>query len=253
MEESPRAASPWERWLTALEERHLADFTPSEIGRALRALSSCYVERRTRLAEGAALDSAGKRAAFALYYAPLHFNVVRLIVEQLPPRPGVREVVDLGCGTGAAGAAWALALGAGSVSGFDRNPWAVGEAGWTYRQLGIRGRASRLDLTRVRLRPSPEVAILAAYTINELSDAARAEMLPRFLAAAAGGAAVLILEPIARRMSPWWQTWERAFLDAGGRSDEWRFTATLPPRQRQLAKSAGLTVRELTGRTLFAG
>src|SRR4051794_34952504 len=60
-------------WLDALDQRHLADLTSSEVARALRALSSCYVERRARLATGGALDSAGKRAAFALFYAPLHF------------------------------------------------------------------------------------------------------------------------------------------------------------------------------------
>jgi hypothetical protein len=55
-------------WLQGLEERHLATLTPSEVARALRALSSCYVERRAKLAAGGALESAGKRAAFAQFY-----------------------------------------------------------------------------------------------------------------------------------------------------------------------------------------
>src|SRR5688572_25893030 len=98
-----------ESWLAALDERHLADLTPSEVARALRALSSCYVERRGKLASGGALDSAGKRAAFALFYAPLHFFVVREIVRALPGAPArLSRIVDLGCGTGAAGAAWCL-------------------------------------------------------------------------------------------------------------------------------------------------
>ena len=70
-------------WLEALERRHLADLTTSEVARALRALSSCYVERRAKLARGGALDGAGKRAAFALFYAPLHFLVVREIVRAI--------------------------------------------------------------------------------------------------------------------------------------------------------------------------
>ena len=73
-----------EAWLEALDRRHLADFTLSEVARALRALSSCYVERRTKLATGGALSSAGKRSAFALFYAPLHFLVTREIVTALP-------------------------------------------------------------------------------------------------------------------------------------------------------------------------
>src|SRR6266542_2917080 len=36
-------------WLSALEKRHLSNLTPSEAARALRALSSCYVERRSKL------------------------------------------------------------------------------------------------------------------------------------------------------------------------------------------------------------
>ena len=100
-------------WLEALERRHLANFTISEVARALRALSSCYVERRGRLAEGGALSSAGKRAAFALFYGPQHFFVVQKIVDSLKvagtfPGQVPATLVDLGCGTGAAGAAWAL-------------------------------------------------------------------------------------------------------------------------------------------------
>ena len=97
-------------WIDALDRRHLADLTVPEIGRALRALSSCYVERRSRLAEGAALEGAGKRAAFALFYAPLHVLTVARIVGALDAGVGIREIVDLGCGTGAAGAAWATAI-----------------------------------------------------------------------------------------------------------------------------------------------
>jgi hypothetical protein len=238
-------------WIAALDERHLADLRPPEVGRALRALSSCYVERRSRLAEGAALETAGKRAAFALFYAPLHFQTTAHLVQQLGAEEGIRDIVDLGCGTGSAGAAWALALPAARIAGFDRSAWAVAEANWTYRQLSIPGRATRQDLTRVQLQPRPGLGILAAYAVNELSDDARRGVLPRLLDAGARGATVLIVEPIARRLAPWWATWEAAFTAAGGRSDEWRFPSTLPPRQRQLAKSAGLNPQEMTARTLF--
>jgi SAM-dependent methyltransferase len=239
-------------WVAALDERHLADLTVPEVGRALKALSSCYVERRSRLAEGAALEGSGKRAAFALFYAPLHFQVTLHIVRQLAGAAGVGEILDLGCGTGAAGAAWALAMPVPArVTGFDRNAWAIAEANWSYTRLGIRGRASRQDLTRAPLRPQGGAGILAAYAINELDDLARSALLPRLVDAGQRGAAILIVEPIARRVAPWWQSWQTAFTAAGGRADEWRFQAQLPPRQRQLAKSAGLDPRELTARTLF--
>src|SRR5947207_15442230 len=62
-----------EQWLAALEERHLANLTRPELTRALRALSSCYVERRDRLAQGAALEGGVNLPAFALFYAPIYF------------------------------------------------------------------------------------------------------------------------------------------------------------------------------------
>jgi hypothetical protein len=62
---------------------------------------------------------------------------------------------------------------------------------------------------------------------------------------------VLIVEPIARRMSGWWSEWSREFEARGGRADEWRFQPQLPERQRALGRAAGLTVRELTARTLY--
>ena len=146
---------------------------------------------------------------------------------------------------------WAATAGSPRVSGFDRSAWAIAEANWTYQQLRVGGRATRQDLTRVEFRPRRGLGILAAYAINELPDAARAAVLPRLLDAGQQGAAVLIIEPIARRLAPWWSAWESAFTAAGGRADEWRLPSTLPPRQAQLAKSAGLNPRELTARTLF--
>ena len=243
----------FEAWLAALEERHLADLTPTEVARALRALSSCYVERRSKLADGGALGTAGKRAAFALFYAPVHFLITRHIVRDLAlARDRITHLHDLGCGTGSAGAAWAMETAGTRVSGVDRHPWAVAEANWTYRQLSIDGRAVRLDFVRARIASSPSTGVIAAYAINELPDPARAEMLSRLLTASARGARVLVIEPIARRLTPWWGTWDAAFSAAGGRSDEWRFQVTLPKRQRDLAKAAGLNPRELTARTLLS-
>ena len=95
-------------WVEALAARHLADLTTAEVTRALRALSSCYVERRDRLSTGAALDGAGKRAAFALFYGVQHFLIARDVARHLATDLRATRVIDLGCGTGAAGAAVAL-------------------------------------------------------------------------------------------------------------------------------------------------
>ena len=238
-------------WLRALEERHFADLTPPEVARALRALSSCYVERRAKLAQGGALDTAGKRAAFALFYGPLHFLVTREIVRALEGAAPVARILDLGCGTGAAGAAWALERGRATVDGVDRHPWAAAEANWTYRTLGLAGHAVQGAIDQSTIRGRRHEGILAAYAANELPETSRASLLSRLLAANAGGSRVLVIEPIARRLTRWWSEWQQAFVSAGGRSDDWRFRIELPERQKQLARAAGLQPRELTARSLW--
>lgn len=247
-------------WLAALERRHLADLTMSEVARALRALSSCYVERRARLAEGGALSSAGKRAAFALFYGPQHLMVTHEILKVLPGAGDeITEVIDLGCGTGAAGAAWAVAAGARSIRGLDRHPWAIAEASWTYRQFHLHSRVVQANIAaletaqprRGAISARPGTAILAAYSVNELAADGRARLLAALLDARAHGARVLVIEPIARRALPWWKDWQSAVEGAGGRADEWRFPAALPSTQQALARAAGLEPRELTARSLF--
>src|SRR5829696_1749494 len=119
-------------FVAALEQRHLANLTRSELTRALRALSSIYVERREKLAQGGPLDGAGKRAAFALFYGPLHFLTIDAVVRALGANgQHIQTILDLGCGTGVGGAAWALACGGvPQIRGVDRNAWAVAEANW---------------------------------------------------------------------------------------------------------------------------
>jgi SAM-dependent methyltransferase len=274
-------------WVAALEVRHLAGFRVQEVTRALRALSSAYVERRHALGRGRALDTSGKRAAFALFYAPLHLLTIREVVRALG-EPAPPAIVDLGCGTGAAGAAWALRgsevsgfLGSevlgfrGSevprnlgtpeprnlgtpeprttdvrVTGIDRHPWAVEEARWTYRQLRLKGTARVGDAARFR-PPRGDVGIVVAYLLNELTEAARHTVLAALVDASRHGARVLVVEPIARAVAPWWDEAARAVREAGGRADQWRFTLDLPPLLQMLDKAAGLDHRELKARSLF--
>src|SRR6516165_5061753 len=68
-------------WLDALEKRYLADLAFQEVSTSVRALSADYVERRARITQGRVLSGAGKRAAFALFYGPLHFLLVDRIAE----------------------------------------------------------------------------------------------------------------------------------------------------------------------------
>ncbi len=242
----------FEHWVAELERRHLADLRIAEVTRALRALSSAYVERRHTVARGGPLDSAGKRAAFALFYAPLHFLATTHVVQAVgghEPPPSV--IMDIGCGTGAAGAAWAVsAAQRPSVSGIDRHAWASDEARWTYRQLGLRGTARHGDASRLPIMKAGSAAI-AAYVLNELATDVRLRVEDQLFAAAGHGVRVLILEPIARGIAPWWGDTARRAIDVGGRADEWRFDVELPPLLQTLDKAAGLNHRELTARSIW--
>ena len=284
--------SGFDTWMAALEARQLSNLTFQEISRALRALSSTYVERRTKLSEGAALSGHGKRAAFALFYGPLHYLLVREVVRALgAPFTTVQSILDLGCGTGASGAGWVAACGsAPTLTGIDRHPWAIDEARQTARDLGLRGTFRVDDLTTVgtdgrssgdrsrggradagsrdqrhaargerRGTPThPQIGsqhanrgVLLAFAVNELADdAARAALRDRLLAHGAAGGRVIVIEPLAGFVAPWWKDWVPLFEAAGGRADEWRFTVPLPPIVEKLDRAAGLNHRELKARSL---
>jgi hypothetical protein len=238
------------RWLDALDDRHRRSLSFQEVRRGVQALSSLYVERRNRLDGGAALDGAGKRAAFATYFAPLHFLLVREIVRAVgAARRAVPALLDLGCGTGAAGAAWASEMDPPPrVMGVDRNPWAVQEARWTYTAFGLEGSTKAVDVNTLKVSST---SIVAAFILNELPEDARERWRETMLQTAERGFPVLVVEPIAKKLSPWWDQWARDFVSAGGRADEWRFALDLPERLALMDKAAGLDHRELTGRSLW--
>jgi hypothetical protein len=250
------ADSLFDDWLAALETRHLADLTFPEVSRGLRALSATYVERRRRIGEGAALSGAGKRAAFALFYGPLHFLLVREIARHLASGSRHTRITDVGCGTGAAGAAWVSASAeAGhdrsfSVHGIDRHPWALEEAFWTYRHFGLRARTVRADAAHARI-PQESGVILAAFVLNELAPISRAALVSRFVERHRAGSSVLIVEPLARSVTPWWEGLRRELQPMGGHSAEWRFRTPLPSLVARLDRAAGLDHRELSGRFLW--
>ena len=248
---SDRKRDALQAWLLDLESRHRSELSFREVRRAVQALSSLYVERRSRAAPGAAFGTAGKRAAYALFYGPLHYLTVQAIVRRLRGAlPGAPRIVDLGCGTGAAGAAWAVESGReAAVEGIDRSEWAVGETLRTLRALGVRGRARRGSIERARL-PGKGGAIVAGWAVNELGEPARGRLLEGLLEAARAGARVLVVEPIAKGVAPWWTEWSGAFRASSGRDDSWRFRVELPEGLALLDRAAGLDHRELTARSL---
>ena len=150
-----------------------------------------------------------------------------------------------------AGAAWAASFGRPTaLPGLRQKLVGDDETAWTYRS----DRPSGLDATCRRHARTLARAIgghHAAFTVNEIERVGRARVLERLLTAREKGARVLVVEPIARRLTPWWDEWRERFRRAGGRADEWRFRVQLPDRLRLLGRSAGLDHREITARTLF--
>jgi hypothetical protein len=243
-----------DRWMARLEARHLAELQFSEVSRALRSLSSAYVERRQTAIPGRRiLDGAGKRAAFALYYGPLHFVAVhRILTEHRLVSPADREqrdVIDLGCGTGAVGAALAIATGARRIQGVDVHPWALDEARETYACFGLDGITTRADAARLRRPPSPS-CFVAGYLVNELPDTDRARLRRTLLDAVSHGSHLLVVEPISGRIAPWWPEWVEAFGRLGARADDGDLTIDPPDLTRRLGHAAGLTPTRVKIRTL---
>jgi SAM-dependent methyltransferase len=245
---------PFEAWVNAVESRQLTDLQFSEVARALRALSATYVQKRSSIGRGAALSGHGKRAAFALFFAPLHYLLIRHIVNALQPARArsPQLIVDLGCGTGAGGAAWAIAgRPMPKVFGIDRHPWALREAGATYRAFGIRSRTIQGDVSTAEW-PRKDAGFLAAFVANELDADSRHQLLDRLLERARAGCPVLVVEPLAGFVAPWWPEWQKRFEADGGRADEWRFhPPDVPAIVAKLDRAAGLDHRELTGRSLW--
>lgn len=254
-------------WVGDLLSRHAAQFTRPELLKAIRALSARYVEQRASLSRRSALDSAGKRAAFAAFYAPLHALTVRAVAVALDVRAaGVGQVIDLGCGTGAASIGWALATGERPrIVGVDRDQWATQEASWNWRRLGLSGRVDRGDLVhalgatiadagRRRPRTNPRdgaTAVILGWSLNELDPPTRKRAFDLVLRAPTTGIATLVVEPIARTATPWWRDWAARVVHAGGRDDLWKFAPDLPRRLADLDEAAGFRREHLGARTLW--
>ncbi len=243
----------FDHWCETTLGRFIPPLSFSEVRKGVRALSSLYVERR---AEGRlsarSLEGHGKRAAFACYYAPLHFLAAWHAAAPLAQdaTQEVKRVIDLGCGSGAAGAACARALGGASVLGLDRSGWALGEARRTWRAFGLVGRARRGVLPAALPRWGRGDLLCVAWAVNELDEAPRDALLEALLRAVERDARLLLLEPLAGAASPWWDAWRKRFADAGVESHALKRTLALPAWIQRMDKAAGLRHRPLGARVL---
>ena len=63
---------------------------------------------------------------------------------------------------------------------------------------------------------------------RELGADERERLLRSLAESVEAGARVLVIEPISRRVVPWWDRWAERFLELGGRDDRWRFPGEPP-------------------------
>ena len=231
-------------WLSAAVARVSPPLTFAEVRKGVQAVSSLYVERRPSAGLGArTTESEGKRAALATYYAPLHFLITLQAAAAISKsaRAGIRRIHDLGCGTGAAGAALARACpGPVAIEGIDRSGWALREARHTHAAFGVRSRTRRAAVPEGLPRLRAGDAIVMGWMANELEQEARVRLLD-FVAEACGeGHPLLVLEPLARRVAPWWPTWAARLVPLGAADLDLHAEVDLPEWIARLDAASGL-------------
>ncbi len=223
--------------------------------KGVQSVSTVYVQRRnegrisTRTTEGTS-----RRAALATYYAPLHFLTTYHAASALDLDVTAPRILDLGCGTGACGAAlgWLASDSRPAVTGLDRSGWALGEARATWRAFGLRGRARRTVLPAGLPRPRPGDLAVAGFVLNECEPEQREALLGWLADAARAGGHVLVLEPLATRISPWWDEACARLGERGLRSETLRFAIERPRWVAEIDRASGLDHREIGARVLLS-
>ncbi|MBP7147753.1 MAG: class I SAM-dependent methyltransferase [Acidobacteria bacterium] len=246
----------FDRWLAGTLERFLPPLNFTELRKGVQAVSSLYVERRGGGRLGArSTEGLGKRAALATYYAALHFITAHHAVRMIGPETfgPLRRVLDLGCGTGATGASVSLTLsGLPSVLGIDRLGWAVDEARRTWESLRIPARGVRGDVPLAAPKAAAGELLCFGWSLGEFDDETRGAAYRYICSALHRGASLLVLEPIAGRIVPWWSEWGESLADQGVRSELIRVVIERPSFVRDMDKAASLD-HQIIGARVLAG
>lgn len=239
-------------WLAGARER-ASGLAMRDLRKGVRALSSLYVERRHHAGAAAALEGSAKRAAFASFYAALHFLTAYHAAERLlcgAPPPA--RIVDVGAGTGAAGAGLACALGSKPrLLALERSGWALGEARHTFAAFGLSARLRRVRLPAGLPQPRATDLLCAGWLLNECEPDARETLLDWLATGARRGARILVLEPLAGGAVPWWTEAAARLADAGIESRLLKLRIRRPGLVEELDRAAGLDHREVGARILW--
>jgi SAM-dependent methyltransferase len=243
----------FDAWLADAVARHTAALDFREVRKGAQALSWLYVERRGEVDLAArSVDGRGKRAALATYYAPLHFLTAHHAMGRIGnARFGaIRRLFDVGCGTGASGSAVATALGCSDVTGIDRSGFALSEARLTYAAFGLLGRTRRGRVPDLLPRAETGDLWLFGWSVNEMDERTRDALLERIVRAIGFGTRILIFEPLAGSISPWWPAWRAALKPLGVADFECKAPVALPEWIARLDAASGLDHRVLGARAL---
>jgi hypothetical protein len=247
----------FESWLDAAIRRYVPPLAFSEVRKGVQSLSSLYVERRQVGELGArSVQGDAKRAALASFYAPLHFLVTHAAIGELEPAawPALRRAFDVGCGTGAVAAALACSLKTPPpLVLLDRSGWALAEARHTLRAFGIAAQTRRGVVPEALPHAARGELMMLGWAVNELETPARARLLDALEAAAARGAALLMLEPLAGRIAPWWSEWAQRLAPYGARERIVKREIERPAWIARLDEAAGLDHRVVGARVLALG
>jgi hypothetical protein len=88
------------------------------------------------------------------------------------------------------------------------------------------------------------------WSANELDDHSRDLLLERLREHGEASGLLLVLEPLAGSVSPWWKTWRRALAALGVAEGEFKRAVERPAWIRQMDKAAQLDHRMLGARWL---
>ncbi|UCF67872.1 MAG: hypothetical protein JSV80_00835 [Acidobacteriota bacterium] len=250
------ARGSFDAWLEGNLARQLETLTFTEIRKGVQALIALYTERppHPQLAQRA-LEGRGKRAALATYFAALHFLTAHHATVMVEPQRTQRlgRMVDLGCGTGASGAAVAASLGCPRVWGVDRSRWALDEAINTWACFGLEGRAVKASLPHGFPRTSVGDLLVIGWLAGELEEGERVGLLSRVRAALRRGSSLLLLEPPSASRHAWWPAWLEALSPLGVRDELIRVAIERPRFVREMDTAARLDHQVIGAQVLVGG
>lgn len=247
----------FDRWLEQNLERYQQTLTFTEIRKGVQALAELYSHQpppedlASRI-----IDGQGKRAALATYYAALHFLTAYHAREMVGIGEGapVRRVIDLGSGSGAAGAAVAAGLAAPPrLLALDRSGWALDETRETWRAFGLSGQVQRVELPAHLPRCSPGDLLCLGWIVSALEPASRRTLLRKLTAMVKRGLGLLLLEPAAVSAEQWWPTLREQLAPYGIREELVRVSIRRPRFIQDMDKAARQDHQVIGARVLASG